>query len=128
MSQRNWKRIDRKLVYDNPWIKLWEDHVIRPDGNEGIYGFLEKIPGVFIVPYDEKDNSIYFLEQFRYPINKTIYEFPAGVIDNPELLSNAKRELLEETGLTAGKWEQLGEFYVAAGHETTKIHVFLQPI
>jgi 8-oxo-dGTP pyrophosphatase MutT (NUDIX family) len=125
MSLRNWQRISRRLVYKNPWIKLWEDKVVRPDGEKGIYGFLEKPPGVFIIALDGNDDSIYLLKQFRYTINKSIYELPAGVINDPDLLMNAKRELKEETGITANRWQHLGEFYVAPGHETIKIHAFL---
>jgi ADP-ribose pyrophosphatase len=122
---RRWKRIKRQLIYQNPWIKLWEDKVIRPDGKIGIYGFLEKPTGIFIIAYSDKNKSIYFLKQHRYPINKTIYEIPAGVTSNNNYLSEAKRELKEETGFTAKEWERLGSFFVAPGHETTKIEVYL---
>ncbi len=104
---------------------MWEDKVIRPDGKEGIYGFLEKPPGIFIIAYSDKNKSIYLLKQYRYPINRSIYEIPAGVTVTKNYLLEAKRELREETGLTAGKWERLGSFYVAAGHESTKIFVYL---
>ena len=54
-----------------------------------------------------------------------MFELPAGVTVSGEILSEAKRELKEETGLEAKKWVNLGSFFVAPGHETTKAEVFL---
>jgi len=121
---RNWKKINSKLIYSNPWIKLHEDSVFRPDGKEGIYAFLEKQAGNFIIAQDE-DNFIYLINEYRYPLQKNILQLPAGVIDNGDVLEQAQKELREETGITAEKWERLGGFYVAPGHETTYINVFL---
>lgn len=125
IDNRSWKKLSGKIVYKNPWIKLHEDIVLRPDGKEGIYGYLEKPLGVFIVPFDEKKRSIYLVQQNRYPIKKTIIDLPAGVVTDNNYLANAQRELLEETGMTAEKWEHLGGFFVAPGHESTRMETFL---
>ncbi len=125
MKVSSWKKLDGKIIYKNPWIKIHEDNVIRPDGKKGIYGYLEKPTGVFVVAYSSKNKSILLLKQERYPINKTIYELPAGVVGNGNHLSEAKRELFDETGYKAKKWKFLGRFFVAPGHETTDIKVYL---
>lgn len=52
-------------------------------------------------------------------------QLPAGVIDTDDILRQAKKELIEETGIVAEKWKKIGGFYVAPGHETTYINVFL---
>ena len=121
---RVWKKINSKLVYSNPWIKIHEDTVFRPDGKEGIYSFLEKRPGNFIIALDS-DGFIYLINEYRYPISKNILQLPAGVIDTDDVLGQAKKELKEETGIVAQKWKNLGRFYVAAGHETSYVNVFL---
>lgn len=121
---RGWEKINSKLVYSNPWIKIYEDIVFRPDGKEGIYAFLEKPAANFIIALD-KDESIYFVNEYRYPLKKNILQLPAGVIDTDDIIGQAKKELLEETGILAKKWEKIGGFYVAPGHETTYINVFL---
>ena len=121
---RGWKKINSKLVYSNPWIKIHEDTVFRPDGKEGIYAFLEKPAGNFIIALD-KDDSIYFINEYRYPLQKNILQLPAGVIDVNDILGQAKKELIEETGIIAKKWKNIGGYYVAPGHETTYINVFL---
>ena len=127
-AQRKWKKISSKLIYQNPWIKVWEDKVIRPDGKKGIYGFLEKPTGVFVIPYSPENKSIFLLQQNRYPIKKVIYEIPAGVITTKNYLAEAKRELFEETGFRTKKWKYLGHFFVAPGHETTDIKAYLAEI
>lgn len=122
---RSWKKLSSKLIYKNPWIKIHEDQVIRPDGNKGIYGYLEKPTGVFIIPYSVKNKSIFLIRQNRYPIKKVIYEIPAGIVSSKNYLSEAKRELFEETGIKAKNWKFLGRFFIAPGHETTDIRTFL---
>ncbi len=124
MSHLPWKTLSSKIVYQNPWIKIHEDKVIRPDGKEGLYAFLSKPAAVFILAKD-KDGFFYFIRQYRYPLKKYIYELPAGVVDDHRYLTNAKRELKEETGLSAKKWVSLGKFYVAPGHENVAVHSFL---
>ena len=124
MSYPPWKTLSSKVVYQNPWIKIHEDKVIRPDGKEGLYAFLSKPVGVFILARDNK-GFFYFIRQYRYPLKKYIYELPAGITDKKSYLSNAKRELKEETGLTSKKWVTLGKFYVAPGHEDVVIYSFL---
>jgi len=123
-AKRKWKTINSKIAYKNPWIKVREDSVIRPDGKKGVFAFLEKYPGVFVIALD-RDNSIFLNEEYRYPIKKSILQLPAGVIKGKNILENAKKELREETGITAREWKRIGGFYVAPGHETTFINVFL---
>lgn len=124
MSKSPWKTLASKIVYQNPWIKIHEDKVIRPDGQEGIYGYLDKPDGVFVLARS-RDNSFYFLRQYRYPLKKYIYEIPAGVVDSQNYLDNAKRELYEETGLQGQTWFPLGSFFIGPGHENVCAHAFL---
>lgn len=123
-KSRHWKKLKSRLVYQNPWIKVKEDTVILPDGGKGIYGYIEKDTGAFIIALD-KDNSIYMVRQYRYPIKKTILDLPGGVTGDENILKHAKKELNEETGIKAKTWEKLGSFYVGPGHETTFIYVYL---
>ncbi|HNY04799.1 MAG TPA: NUDIX hydrolase [Candidatus Woesebacteria bacterium] len=124
MSHSPWQTLSSKIVYQNSWIKIHEDKVIRPDGREGLYAFLSKPAAVFILAKN-KDGFFYFIRQYRYPLKKYIYEIPAGVVDDQSFLTNAKRELKEETGLVAEKWVSLGKFYIAPGHENVSVHSFL---
>ena len=65
--------------------------------------------------------------QYRYPFDTVITEIPAGKLDSKQedRLSAAKRELREETGLTADQWTDLGAFYPAAAYSDEYITMFL---
>lgn len=121
---RIWKTIKSKSVYKNQWIEIQEDAVVRPDGNDGIYAFLKKRAGVWIIALDES-NNVYLIKEFRYPIKRNVIQIPCGFIDSEDLVENAKKELFEETGIKASKWEMLGGFYQGPGHETTYGNAFL---
>ena len=109
MSVRNpWQRRGSKLIYSNPWITVREDDVITPGGAPGIYGVVETRLAVGIVALTD-DNQIYLVGQYRYPVDEYSWEIPEGgseVDEDP--METAKRELREETGVEAERWEPLG--------------------
>lgn len=96
------------VVYKNPWIEVKEEKVIRPDGNEGIFGTIDYGKGVCIVALTKK-KEIYLVKEFCYAINELGIMLPTGGVDAGETsLVAAKRELREETGVVAKKWKKLG--------------------
>lgn len=103
-----WKRTASRDVYNNPWIKVREDNVINPSGGEGIYGVVHfKNLAIGIIPIDPELNT-WLVGQYRYTLDEYSWEIPMGGGD-PAIapVDSAKRELKEETGLTAKKWEKL---------------------
>ena len=122
-ARHGWKTLRSELKYRNPWIAVREDAVRYPDGTEGIYGVVEKGPGVCVVPVDE--DGVTLLRQYRHTIDAEAWELPAGSIHAGEgEAAAAARELAEEAGLRAGKLERLGRFYTALGHENAEIIVY----
>ena len=109
MLEKNpWKTLGSKLVYKNPWIRVREDQVIRPDGHEGIYGVIETKIATGVVAVTT-NLEIYLVGQYRYPTQEYSWEIIEGGADNgEEPLDAAKRELQEEAGLIAAEWSQLG--------------------
>jgi ADP-ribose pyrophosphatase len=80
---------------------------------------------VGILPLIGKD-KIVLIRQFRFPINKEIWEIPAGKLhrgEKPEI--GAKRELKEETGYEAKNLKKIGEFYLSPGYSTEYMYLFL---
>jgi len=104
-----WQTIGSREIYENAWITLREDAVIRPDGAPGIYGVVHmKNKAIGIVPIDA-DDHIYLVGQFRYTLDRYSWEIPeGGGPEDEDALTSAQRELLEETGLIAANWQQLG--------------------
>jgi len=104
-----WRKLSSKIVYRNPWIKVREDKVIRPDKKRNIYGVIETTGSSAIVAIDEQE-YIYLIKQWRYPLDQYTLELPWGGRKKQETYwQAAKRELREEAGLTAKRWKALGK-------------------
>lgn len=120
-----WKTLSTKIVYQNKWMKVREDEVMRPDGEKGEYGVVEKDPFVLIIPF--VGDKIALVEQFRYPVQARSWEFPAGHKDqsNEDIKKAGIRELQEETGLLACNLKKIGTLWLAPGHHTQQCIVFV---
>jgi 8-oxo-dGTP pyrophosphatase MutT (NUDIX family) len=109
-----WQTRGSREIYINPWIRVREDHVIRADGQDGIYGVVEfKNYALGIVPVTDNGDT-FLVGQWRYPLEAYSWEIPegGGPLSVP-LLASAQRELAEETGLTASNWTDLGPFHLS---------------
>jgi 8-oxo-dGTP pyrophosphatase MutT (NUDIX family) len=125
MSEENpWKILSSKTVYKNPWIRVREDKVITPGGSDGIYGVVESNDSVIILALNARD-EVYIIRNFRYPAGIWSWELPGGGGDKQDALEASKRELQEETGITAGKWDKLGSTFVCNGLMPEKMATYL---
>jgi ADP-ribose pyrophosphatase len=108
MKKGPFEVLKSKKIYKNPWISVSEDQVIRPDGKEGIFGIVEMVPGVSVLPLDS-EGFVYLTREFHYAIGEKSIEVVSGGIDSgEEPLAAAKRELLEELGIEAKECVDLG--------------------
>jgi ADP-ribose pyrophosphatase len=79
---------------------------------------------VAVLPLIEKDKII-LVRQYRFPPKKDLWEIPAGRLEKREdPREGAKRELVEETGFSAGKLEKIGEFFITPGYSTEYMYFF----
>ena len=103
-----WTTLSGEVKYDNQWINVTEYQIINPGGGKGIYGKVHfKNKAIGIIPIDN-DLNTWLVGQYRYTLNEWHWEIPeGGGPPNQTTLEAAKRELLEETGLKAGKWSQI---------------------
>jgi 8-oxo-dGTP pyrophosphatase MutT (NUDIX family) len=128
MLRRNpWKTIDSRIAYENPWVRVREDRVIRPDGKPGIYGVIEVRPSIGVVAINDKD-EIVLAGQWRYPLERYSWEIPRGGSEGAEaetMLEVARRELREEVGIEAAEWRGLGAVDACNGITTDVQHLFL---
>lgn len=120
-----WRTLSAHEVYRNPWLRVTEYQVIRPDGAPGIYGVVDPGDNVTIVALDA-DEEVWIVEDFIFPIQARGWFLPSGAIDHGEdPLRAAQRELAEETGLRAAQWEPLGAFYLTPGIASQRSYLYL---
>jgi len=100
--------------------------VVRlPDGSQGTREFIRHPGAVAIVPLFD-DGRVLLERQFRYPHGRDFIEVPAGKLEaNEPHLETAKRELLEETGYTAGEWRRIGVIHTAIAYTDEAIDLFV---
>lgn len=121
-----WTTLSSKDVYDNNWIRVSEHQVLNPAGGKGIYGkvhFKNKAIGIIVL---DKEEHTWLVGQFRYTLNEWTWEIPEG--GGPlgkDILESAKRELKEETGLTAKVWTKLMLFHTSNSVTDEEGHIFL---
>ena len=101
----------RTTIYENPWIRIVEDRVTKPDGQPGLFGIVEVGQGrggVLFLPVDDAGN-IYLVREYCYAVDRIDLEVAGGGIDQgEEPLAAARRELREEFGIVATEWVDLG--------------------
>ncbi|HHQ13831.1 MAG TPA: NUDIX hydrolase [Chromatiales bacterium] len=114
-SPRNpWQTLKIREVFDNPWIRVTAEDVIKPSGAHGVYGKVSfKNRACGIIPLTESGDT-WLVGQHRYTLDVYSWEIPMGGVPlDEDLLAGAQRELKEETGLTAGHWECILECHVS---------------
>jgi len=115
---------NKKIIYSGKNFSLFiGEKIIRA---KKVKVEIIKYPhSVGIIPLMGK-NKIILIKQYRFPLEKKIWEIPAGkILKGESSLSGAKRELEEETGYRAKKWKKLISFYMVPGYSTEYMTLFL---
>lgn len=99
--------------------------VLLPDGRTTTREVVRHPGGACVVALDD-DRNIYLVHQYRVGTSGPLREIPAGKLEPPEdALTCARRELAEETGFTADRWELLTRFHPSPGYTDEVIHIYL---
>lgn len=125
-SKNPWTTLSSREVYSNKWIRVEAHDVLNPAGGKGIYGkvcFNNKAIG--IIPIDEHGNT-WLVGQYRYTLNEYTWEIPeGGGAPDSSPLESAQRELQEETGITAKKWQLLMRLHTSNSVTDEEGFIFL---
>lgn len=114
VATNDWTILGEKAIYENPWIQLTEFDVINPGGGKGIYGKVHfKNIAVGVVALSEQQ-EIVLVGQYRFTLDQYSWEIPEGGCPlHEDPLTAAQRELLEETGLKAHRWQCLFRMHLS---------------
>jgi ADP-ribose pyrophosphatase len=117
--------ITSKQLLKTPIFSVSEDIALDPDGFKIKRAIIHHGGSAVMMPVDKK-NRILLVKQYRLPAQQYLWELPAGRLDAGETpLQAAKRELIEETGYRAKKWQKLAEFYASPGFLAEKMTIYL---
>ncbi|MBF6591041.1 MAG: NUDIX hydrolase [Ktedonobacterales bacterium] len=120
-----WRTVGAREVYRNPWMRVTEYAVVRPDGQPGIYGVVDPGDNVAVAALDERER-VWLVGDFLYPVQRFEWVIPSGKVeDGEEPLAAAQRELAEEVGAQAREWVALGAYELSNGISTQASHLYL---
>jgi ADP-ribose pyrophosphatase len=116
--------VNHTEVFKGHFLHAFRDTVKMPDGETSIREFIEH-PGAAMVIAVRDDGRLIMERQYRYPIKKTMIEFPAGKLNPGEnTLDCPRRELREETGYQANEWAHAGVLHPAISSSTEFIDIW----
>lgn len=119
------RRVSGALAFDGVLLKIYRDEAVAADGCSCVREYTLHPGASAIVPILPNGNLL-LERQWRYPLNRSFLEFPAGKLEAGEdPLDCAARELQEETGYLATRWAKLGPMHPVISYSTEIIHLFL---
>lgn len=117
------KKLESQEIYKGKILDLYKDKVLCPNGHTSYREVVRHCKAVCVLA--ELNGKFAIEEQFRYPYDEVILEFPAGKVDKgEEALAAAKRELEEEIGYVAKKIEYLGDIYPSCAYTDEVISIY----
>jgi ADP-ribose pyrophosphatase len=120
----NFKLIKSQILFKGKVFDHQVDEIQYDSGNIGIREVAVHPGGAVVIPIKD-DGKIILVKQFRYPLQTTLIELPAGKLEKGEdPLKCAVRELEEETGYSAEEIKKIGEIYTAPGYCTEILHIY----
>jgi 8-oxo-dGTP pyrophosphatase MutT (NUDIX family) len=122
----SWSRLTSTSVFSSPWFEARRDTAVRPDGSTGFYDHIVTTGSVTVLAVDDA-GSVAVTRQWIYTHESTQWRLPAGRIEptDPRAELSARRELLEETGISATHWRHLGTINCADSFTNHRDHAFL---
>jgi ADP-ribose pyrophosphatase len=120
--------ISSKTAFRGPVFSVVTDEVEEPGNVRVRRDVIRHSGSIVVLPVDDSARTprVLLERQYRYAAGRRMWELPAGRVDPGERhLAAAKRELLEETGFTAAKWQKALFFYVSPGFLDESMTVYL---
>lgn len=121
----NIKKLHDSLIYESPWLKVWEDDILFRNGQRGKWSRIWRRDGVIVIPMLD-DEHIVLQKEWRYPARKVFNGFTIGGIEDGQSPEEAARaELLEEAGYEAKQLISLGVHHINPGLSSQIVHTFV---
>jgi len=120
----DYETIVSKIVFEHPFFRFMADRVRYKDQNKDYYYLVSPVEAVATLGLTTK-NDILLVQQYRHPVNKVIFDLPAGSLNISEApIDGARREFEEETGYYPNHLEALGYYNQFPGIIQAGTHLF----
>ncbi|WP_375482899.1 NUDIX domain-containing protein [uncultured Jatrophihabitans sp.] len=125
-EQDEYELVESESAFEGKIISLRRDTVRMSDGSTSVREVVDH-PGAVVVVALDDDGRVVIVNQYRHPVRARLDELPAGLLDVPgePALTAAQRELREEAGIEARRWDVLLDLFTSPGFSTEAIRVFL---
>lgn len=125
-AAETWPVVGSDLLADGQIVRVRRDRVQMPDGQLVGREVVEHPGAVGVVALDDV-GQVLLIRQYRHPVGRLLWEIPAGLRDvaGEPLLETARRELLEEAGYQAARWQVLTDYYTSPGISSERLRIFL---
>jgi ADP-ribose pyrophosphatase len=118
-------RLQDKLFYRGRKFNFEVARLKLPNGAVGDWECVRHPGGALAVPVTP-EGKLVLVRQYRFAAEGRLLEFPAGTIEPDEdPFTTIQREIEEETGYHADRWQKLGQFYLAPGYSDEIIYAYL---
>jgi ADP-ribose pyrophosphatase len=117
--------LKQRLLFKGRKFNFEVNRLRLPNKAEGEWECIRHPGGALAVPVTP-EGKLVLVRQYRFAVQGRVLEFPAGTVEpNEEPQETIAREIEEETGYRANRWEKLGEFFIAPGYSDEIIYAFL---
>lgn len=125
-SLKPWQVVSSTIIHQTPWTEILEDQCLTEDNKQLTYTYSRRVDAGPMMIAEEADGRLWLVRQYRHPIKKIIWQFPAeGKFAHESWEQAAKRGLAEELHLEAKNSQDLGVVHVDPGGSDQAFHVFL---
>jgi ADP-ribose pyrophosphatase len=126
MPPKRWKTLSSRPIYENPWTKVREDVAEMPNGKTTIYGVIECVDCVGVLPFLDTEHVV-MVRQYRYVFGENHrWEMPTGAAKPGESLEEAaRREMREEVGYDAQELQLVSSYYTSKSIMHEIGHLFI---